>query len=280
MDVARLKEFARPIYAPLAQTGIGRKIVTSGWRFDRLMSKYFSDHCTTVPPTSDDPNFRNLVQNGFVVLPDYHAASVIKPVHDCALDMMERIKRGRSPADWRTYDYSEDGIYRLLDADRHVPGIAPILKDRYVLSLVEAYYRPKAFGEKLNYFDYKPDLVHDYTSMLHMDSPFSQLKIFTLLCDVGPHNAPLAFWAKSHLNAAWRRRFDYMYWTGDEVGISGIVPANIMRQLRAAGGDQAPEEVVVTGPAGTVVIADTRGIHRASNLVKGYRLELVQKFGH
>ena len=36
--------------------------------------------------------------------------------------------------------------------------------------------------------------------------------------------------------------------------------------------------ITVTGPAGTVAIADVRGFHRASNVFARYRLEVVQKF--
>jgi hypothetical protein len=280
MNAAQLKAMARPIYAPLVDSDFGRKVAKNRWRFNRVMRNYFSDHCTATPPTTRDPNLRALIENGFVVLPAYHGRERVQAVHDRAFPMLERIRRGDIPADWRTIDYSEDGIYRLLEAGRHFPEAATILKDAYVHSLVAGYYAPKPFKEVSNYVDYKPDLVHDHTSVLHMDSPMSQIKIFTLLCNVGPHNAPLVYWSKSHYDAPWRRRFDYEFWTGDEVGTTGAFPASMLRKLRAQGGERAPQEVMVTGPAGTVVIADTRGVHRASNLIEGYRLELVQKFIH
>jgi len=273
-----LKSIARPIYGPLAQTELGRKIAKGPWRFDRAMRRYFADHCTVVSPALVDPNLRKLVDNGFVILPAYHPAALIRSVHDQTFAMMEKIRRREQPPQWRILDYSEDGIYRLRDVADHIPEAAPILDDPYLRSLVSAYFGPKPFKPRSDYVDYKPEQVHDYTSVLHMDSPFSQLKIFTLLSDVGPRNAPMVYWAKSHLNKPWRRRFDYLFWLEDDVGQAGHVPPHILRNLRAQGGPDAMSEVPITGPAGTVLIADTRGIHRASNLIEGYRLEFVQKF--
>lgn len=276
--LSALKSIARPIYGPLAQTELGQKIAKGPWRFDRVMRHYFTDHCSVVRPNSADPNLQKLVENGFVVLPAYHPAALIKPVHDRAFEMLEKIRLKQHPAEWRTLDYGEDGIYRLRDIAHHIPEATPILEDKYLRSLIAAYFGPKPFKERSDYVDYKPDQVHDYTSILHMDSPFSQLKIFTLLSDVGPKNAPMVYWGKSQLNKSWRRRFDYLFWVGDDAGSAGMVPPHILRNLRAAGGPDALSEVPITGPAGTVLIADTRGIHRASNLIEGYRLEFVQKF--
>jgi len=247
-------------------------------RFKREMDTYFRSHCTNVTPESHDKNLLSLVENGFLVLPGYHDRADIQPIHDKAYALLEQVRQGVSLPDARVLDYGEDGIYRLRDVEHHIPEAAGILNDKYLRSLLAMYLQGSPVLAKSDYIDYKPDLKHDHTSVLHMDSFKSQLKIFTLLSDVGEKTAPLVYWSKTHRDGAWRRRFDYLYWLGDFVGTHGHVPITSLRELREKGGADAPQEVKVTGPAGTVVIADTRGIHRASCLVEGYRLEMVQKF--
>lgn len=225
-----------------------------------------------------DPNLASLLENGFVLLPGYYPESKIKPLHDAAREMLERVRAGQAPQSWRTLDYGEDGIYRLLDCGTHLTNAKAILEDTYIRKLVDAYLNGTPVRAYAEYIDYKPDLRHDHTSVLHMDSWRAQPKVFTLLSDVGPYNAPMVYWAKTHRDAEWRRRFDYAFWSEDSFGINGIYAAGQLRALRAADPDEGPREVTITAPAGSVLIADTRGVHRASCLIEGYRLEIVQKF--
>jgi hypothetical protein len=273
MFLDAVKSVARPFYRPFT-----RYVRQHPRRFRRQMDRYFETHCTVLPPNTDEPNLRALIENGFVLLRGYHDRELVRRVHDATLPLLERVKNGDVPAEWRTINYSEDGIYRLRDVGQHIPEAAPILNDAYLRSLVDGYFKHGPVRAKSDYVDYKPDVKHDYTSVLHMDSFQSQVKIFTLLSDVTERTAPMVYWSKSHRDGEWRRRFDYLYWLGDPVGTHGHVPVTPLREMRDRGGPGAPQEHVITGPAGTVLIADTRGIHRASCLVEGYRLEIVQKF--
>jgi hypothetical protein len=269
MVIRVLKSFARPAVRYWRQRP---------FQFRRHMDTYFRTHCTKVPPQTTDPNLLALVRDGFVLLPGYHDRALVQSIHDKALSMLERIRTDDAPSEWRTIDYREDGIYRLRDVELNFPESRPIIQDAYLRSLLSGYLGNKPVRAKSDYIDYKPDLRHDHTSVLHMDSYESQLKIFTLLSDTNEKNAPMVYWAKTHRDGEWRRRFDHLYWLGDPVGIHGHVPITPLRELRAKGGPDAPQECMLTGPAGTVYIADTRGFHRASCLVEGYRLEIVQKF--
>lgn len=273
MAIDTLKSVLRPAFSPLLNYWRRRP-----FRFTREMDAYFRAHCTNAPSDSQDKNLLSLIENGFVVLSGYHDRSRIQLIHDKAYALLEQVRQGTPPRDARVLDYGEDGIYRLRDVEHHIPEAAAILNDKYLRSVLSGYLQASPVLAKSDYIDYKPDLKHDYTSVLHMDSFKSQLKIFTLLSDVTERNAPLVYWSKTHRDGAWRRRFDYLYWLGDFVGTHGHVPITSLRELRESGGPEAPQEVKVTGPAGTVVIADTRGIHRASCLIDGYRLEMVQKF--
>ena len=111
----------------------------------------------------------------------------------------------------------------------------------------------------------------------HMDSWMSQIKIFTLLNDVNNFNAPMVYWKGSHKDHNWRRNIDYFKFIGDDFGSTGTFPPALVREQENDKNNPLTEFSVLA-PAGTVIIADVRGVHRASNLFKGYRLQIVQKF--
>jgi Phytanoyl-CoA dioxygenase (PhyH) len=272
---AATKAALRPVYQSLGLGAARRRIRNTRWYFDRVLASYIASHPMQAPRPATDPNLATLLAEGVVVLPELHQPALVRAVHDRVRNAMERIRQGAADPAWRTLIYREDGIYRLEDVDVVVPEIRAILDHPYPRSLAHAYLGGQIRAER-NYVDYKPDLVHDHTTQLHMDSWQSQVKVFTLLCDVDEARAPLVYWKGTHRDGEWRRRFDHLFWTGDDVGVAGMFPAHVLRRLAKA--DPTIREAVMTATAGTAIVADTRGVHRASDLREGYRLELVQKF--
>jgi hypothetical protein len=274
-----LKKLVRPAARLVLNSRLAERFRKSRRRFERELNGHMAGLDGFAPRKgASDPNLAALLENGFVLLPRYYSEATIMPLHDAAHAMLERVRTGQAPDSWRTLDYGEDGIYRLLDCGAQLPAAKAILENAYVRGLVDAYLNGTPVRAYAEYIDYKPDLKHDHTSVLHMDNWRSQPKVFTLLSDVGPHNAPMVYWSKTHRDAEWRRRFDFAFWSGDPVGINGCYPASLLRERRAADPSDGPREIAITAPAGSVLIADTRGVHRASCLIAGYRLEIVQKF--
>ena len=277
--LAAIKDLLRPAYngSPAAR-------LMSRWRrrpaaFAREQAAYMRAHATAASPLqAGDPYLAKLVADGFVVIPNLHAAEQIAALREQIHDIAERVRRGeRNPA-WDLLTYEEDGIYRIRGIERIVPEARPLLDHPVPNELARRYLRTGSFRTVGNYVDFKPDLVHDYTTVPHLDSWKSQIKVFTPLADVGEENAPFVYWAGSHRDGEWRRPFDYAMWSGDYIGSGGVVPPHVLRDAAASGNPLAPRETTVTAPAGSVIVADTRGVHRASNLRAGYRLQIVQKF--
>jgi hypothetical protein len=272
------KDVLRPVYY---DTGAAKLV--QRWRrrpaaFERERAAYMQHHVTAANDKPSDPHLAALVENGFVLIPALHDRALVQTLHDRIYDLAERVRTGRHDKEWKTLTYQEDGIYRIRDIEQVVPEARQILNHPLTNGLVRSYLQTAKFRTTGNYVDFKPDLVHDYTTVPHLDSWKSQLKIFTLLADVGEANAPLVYFAKTHRDGEWRREFDYTMWSGDYIGGGGVVPPHVLRDLHNAGGPTAPREAMITAPAGSAIIADTRGVHRASNLRAGYRLQIVQKF--
>jgi hypothetical protein len=261
----------------LKQVNIIRKLKTSRWRFDQLRRSYFSQHPMSLPPVTSDPALASLCKDGFVLLTNYWDKNLIKQIHDKALPIAERCRHGEVFLENATVRYPKDGIYRVQSIDSVIPEVSVLVNDKRLMDIVGRYLGTFTYRTNLNYLDYKPDVGrHDYTTVPHMDTWRSQIKIFTLLVDVKNDTAPLVYWKGSHRDRPWRRDLDYLNFTGSLLGSTGTMPPAIVRAQEYLEDDPL-QEVTLTAPAGSVIIADVRGAHRASNLYSGYRLELVQK---
>jgi hypothetical protein len=243
------------------------------WRFERQLAAEQGARPLEVLERSPSPELRELAGEGMVQLRGVYSSTVADALRPGLRDLLERVKAGERQPDWDVVAYPRDGIYRLRRLDETFPAARPMLKHPRVLELVNAYIGPR--WRYTAYADYKPDLVHDYTTVPHCDTWRRQIKAFTLVADVGPDNAPMVYWARSHRDGEWRRRMDYLLWSNDYIGSAGVFPPHILHD-RVASGDL--REVEVTGCAGDIIVVDTRGPHRASNLRAGFRLQLVEVF--
>lgn len=255
-----------------------RRLQRTETYFHLVRSRYFREHAIYDRPCDCSPELSELLDTGLLILPEYHDSRLISAVSEQARKLGERLKSGEGPELPNAVIYADDGIYRLRNIETHIPEIKAIINDTHLRQLVADYlhYPLKTSG---NYLDYKPDIgKHDDTTVPHMDQWKSSIKIYTLLSDVTEENAPLIYWKGSHFDREWRRPMDCLNWAGTGIGSAGICPPHILRDRTGIDGPENLEKAVVTGKAGTVVLADTRGFHRASNLNAGYRLQIVQKF--
>lgn len=244
--------------------------------FEMERKSYFRSHPIYNIPEDATPELKEFLTGGAVVLPNFHSMDVIEALQKAALSLAQDLRREGESKYPESIIYADDGIYRLRNIEKYIPGFLPILENSTIQELVSAYGGRNILAEK-NYLDYKPDVgKHDETTAPHMDQWLTSVKVFTLLTDVTPDQAPFVYWRKSHLDWPWRRNFDYDNWTGSETGSAGICPPSILAARCSPKGSL--EKITVTGKAGTVIIADTRTFHRASNLYQGCRLQIVQKF--
>lgn len=278
MPLARtLKSAVRPLYSALMTQPAVAGIRKSRPVFNRVRKRYFANHPIEIHQNPNDPVLAELLGNGIVVLPQYFASAKIKEIHEKALAAAKLVRADNAPKEWTTLAYRGDGIYRLYNVADVIPESQIIIDDEYLLDVTSKYLGYPIRG-RANYVDYKPDFgKHDDTTMPHMDSWMSQIKIFTLLNDVDSLSAPLVYWKRSHFDREWRREIDYQHFRASYFGSAGLCPPHVLRDKSDEKSSEF-EKITVTGPAGTVVIADVRGFHRASNVFAGYRLEVVQKF--
>ena len=126
-----------------------------------------------------------------------------------------------------------------------------------------------------HYVEYKAKVGgRDPNVDYHIDHWKIRFKAFLLLDDVGPEQAPFVYVVGSHREEPWRKRQDWRYQSREDEG--AIVNPEQVERIRRKYGF---EERVVTGTAGDLILANTRGIHRGTVLEQGTRLHLVTLFG-
>jgi len=162
------------------------------------------------------------------------------------------------------YDYSPSD---LLD----LPDVQALLSDGSLLAVVQEYLGSAPVADVLSMwwhtnFNKHPD--SEAAQFFHFDMDrFKWVKIFIYLTDVGPENGPHAFVEGSHA--------------------TGGIPENILRRgyVRVTDEEVAstyPAEKIrsFTAPRGSIIIEDTRGLHKGTHVTGDPRLLLQLQFSN
>lgn len=165
------------------------------------------------------------------------------------------------------------GDARLYGAERASPMVREFHADAALLALARAWRGP----DVVNGMTLAAALVHrpgvraSSGPGWHRDGWFRQVKAFVFLTDVSDANGPLQVIAGSH-RAAVRARD--MQRHGQRFKQYGFEDGEIDRLLAAEPG----RLVTATGPAGTLVVADTSAIHRGRPIEAGCRYALTNYY--
>jgi len=171
----------------------------------------------------------------------------------------------------------EYGPYRISKADEFSETAKRyFFDDPLILSVARAFVSPTAFSYRR-----EADLkVHanlfSQSDLPHFDDWRHRFKAFLYLNDVTEKNGPFVYYTRTHKQEPWKERYNREYEVDGEEGRYGHFFPQEMRALIARHGF---EERVCTGPAGTLIFADFRGIHRGSVIVEGRRMLLNNTFG-
>jgi hypothetical protein len=169
------------------------------------------------------------------------------------------------------------GVIRLWDVHLLRPQLRSVLQHESMLDIVGSFFggNPTEPGIYLEYKN-KIDWYEPNTSY-HSDSPFRILKAWLLLNDVGPRNGPLVYCGRSQYLDDWRILRDLLEFSNYNKKYKAFY-AHFSRielaHLSSSFPDVCAPERQITGHAGDLIIADTRGVHGGTILHEGYRLQL------
>jgi hypothetical protein len=162
--------------------------------------------------------------------------------------------------DDRSYD---QGVRRLYHVDKVLPEVAEFRHDPFAIDVATAYYGVP-FHSAMLVFQHNTRSNHD-TRFYHVDGFAREFKSFMYLDDVDTGNGPFTYIPGTHRSHLRRLRKQLV---GNREGSPTSFHAD---DIKGA----LDREVQITGSAGTLILADVRGLHRGSPQRDGSRSVLV-----
>ena len=225
--------------------------------------------------TSRPDLLADLDANGVVVIPDFVSRGEAADMLEAAEDVIERARRGELGPD-DAYSAEREFLWRVSNADKLVPRTAPFFSDELIDGLARAYISPSvvSFRHEIDYRFGVGEVAQ--ADLFHFDNWRPIFKAFLYLLDVGESNAPFAYLTGSHKGRSWRRPHEQAFDAYGTDGRFGHMFPQEIRRLRAENPEW--EEIVCTGTAGTLILADLRGLHHGTPLLEGRRVLLNRTF--
>jgi Phytanoyl-CoA dioxygenase (PhyH) len=242
----------------------------------RRRRRYYRGLSTVAVPPQIAPYFQRLSEDGIVVIPDFLPPETIDAMRGAVPDLAD-------------FEMSPEGdrSYFFLDAHK-IQALSAFFDARTIRDLVRSYISDRAYPHRRTIGIKAVQGEFAASEMqYHMDTWRHRVKAFLYLEDVGPDQAPMTYLRGSHCGG-WRRlvemQIDRDYVVDDrgfgahlDVWYLGCFWPHEVGQLKT---DYGYEEVSCTGRAGTLVVFDGRGLHKATPLWSGRRLILTSYWIH
>jgi len=153
--------------------------------------------------------------------------------------------------DGRGYD---QGVRRIYHVDKIVPELAKAKHDRWIFDIVDAYYGVPFHSGALVFQHNLQSNAN--TRTYHLDSFIKEFKSFIYLDDVDEGNGPFAYVPGTHRKHLLRIK-KQLFGNGEGEAPTTVFPEDMTEDERAL-------ETNVLGKAGTLILADVRGMHRGT----------------
>jgi hypothetical protein len=200
----------------------------------------------------------DLRRDGFAVIEDYWP-------HERALAMRDQLEAFLAEGKDRDFDEGawmrfwdgrgyDQGVRRIYHVDKVVPALSELRHDRFILDVASAYYGIPFFSGAL-VFQHNLQ-SNKNTRTYHLDSFIKEFKSFVYLDDVDTGNGPFAYVPGTQRKHLLRLK-KQLIGNGEGESPTTVFPED-MTKAELAG------ERAVTGKAGTLILADVRGMHRGT----------------
>jgi NAD(P)-dependent dehydrogenase (short-subunit alcohol dehydrogenase family) len=214
-----------------------------------------------------------LVNNGIFVIPEFLAKDVCDTILREIEPTLEKTIAGTCPDGLCLL---EGGPYRVGHAERYSETARKAFyENEFIRNVAEAFVSKKVVSYRRE-IDLKVDVGRFLDDHLpHFDDWRHRFKAFLYLHDVTEKQAPFGYYEGSHKMGPWKERYAREFEADGEEGRYGnFFPREMRRLLR----EEGFKERICTGPAGTLILADFRGIHKGTMLHEGRRVMLNNCF--
>jgi len=232
--------------------------------------------------TPHQDQLRQLIKDGVLVIEDFLTSAQVEKIIDEFKQNTEIYSKNKEEV---KFFYSN---YVVEKVDEVVPSSKLFFESDYINSLVKAYLSEevrsvnKCARLKFNIFeDHK-----DYTEEYHYDADTPIFRAFLYLSDVGPDEGPFTYLAGSNRGFFWKLKKEKEEYVSNyplKNPVFGEIVWDhrtyLLPEVHKLCINWGFEQKVITGKKGTLILADTRGLHKASPVKKPncHRLVLVNK---
>jgi hypothetical protein len=220
--------------------------------------------------------FDALLKDGIAVIPGYLPTETAGAWLDASMPHLEAARAGELPAN--TFTNQPKIICRLAPAEQFLGASSAFFEDPVIHDLMRAVLHANVTSYR-HEFDYRYGEAADdevrMADLYHFDNWHPIYKAFLYLSDVTEDSGPFVYVPGSHLGGPWRAHKEREF---DSDGPTGSFGHFLPQEWRALQADYGFERRVMTGDAGTLILADLRGLHRGTPLRSGSRVLLTNVF--
>jgi hypothetical protein len=244
-------------------------------KFAHLRSKYYKRFRPNRSLSENGELFDTLTRDGIAIVPNFFDRESTRQMLASVpqLEFFEESPEG-------------DRAYLYPNAQR-IPGFGVFFGNTIIDSLVRAYISPQAAPQRQTIgIKTVTGALPTFEMFYHMDTWRHRVKAWCYLDDVGPDQAPMMYLRRSHKRGNWRflteadiycryRTTPTGFASQESLYVGCFWPHHVDALKKRYG----YSDVLCTGPAGTLVVFDARGLHRATPLVSGRRAVLLSYWG-
>jgi hypothetical protein len=218
---------------------------------------------------------KTLVEDGVVIIPNFCSQTEIDSILSELMPTLDKVVGGSYSGSNKFHRFPELGVYRLLQADTISPAAKSFFENSFIESIAKAYVGPevKSFQRMI---EIKPSVGYvSSADFFHVDDWKQRFKSFLYLNDVSDEEAPFVYVKKSHRGGSWRTSLERdIELKGNKGSLGSFFPWQAEEIFKEYG----LEPKACTGKAGTLILTDTRGLHRGTVLRKNRRVLLANYF--
>lgn len=208
----------------------------------------------------------DLSLDGISIIPNYiDKKKITKIIRETKPHIKKLLKKPTNKM--RYFRNSNMGIFRLYELKKISKSSKNIFFDASFLKNISKYYISKNVEFYQDMIEVRQPLKKKLREMksssdnYHFDDWKIRLKYFLILSDVTKDDAPMCYIKKSHKLMLFNKKFEYFY--NGKSGNYGYFSNNEVKKLKKK---YDLKEEICTCKVGTLIIVDTRGIHKGTPL--------------
>lgn len=217
-----------------------------------------------------------LVKDGIIVIKDYVSKDVCNVMIEELQETADQVLEGTYQGNFNMVHLKEKAFRLFVVDEISKTAKTEFFDDKLINEIAGAYVSEQAFSYRRE-ADYKLEPGHFLASDLpHFDDWRHRFKAFLYLTDVGEENAPFVYYKGSHEQHPWKHKYHLEFEIDGEYGRYGHF---FWQEWIDIEKKRNYEELVCMGKAGTLILADFRGVHKGTPLQSGKRILLNNTFG-